>query len=89
MTQQVELLKEIDVLPPKYFGEVLDFIGYLRYKEQLETAPVKRSRMTAEEETEYFNQNAEWLNREAMDVLSYQVDIWSADRPASAEVLES
>jgi len=78
MTQQVELLKEIDVLPPKYFGEV-----------RLETAPAKRSRMTAEEETEYINQNAEWLNREAMDVLSYQVDIWSADRPASAEVLES
>ncbi|MDR3020788.1 MAG: DUF2281 domain-containing protein [Treponema sp.] len=34
MTQQAELLKKIDKLPPKYFGEVIDFVGYLQAKAQ-------------------------------------------------------
>ena len=36
MTQQAELLKKIDTLPPKYFGEVIDFVGYLQHKAQQE-----------------------------------------------------
>ena len=32
MTGHAELLKEIDRLPPQYFGEVIDFVGYLRQK---------------------------------------------------------
>jgi len=36
MTQQVELLRKIDSLPPKYFGEVIDFVGYLQKKAQNE-----------------------------------------------------
>jgi len=36
MTQQAELLRNIDTLPPKYFGEVIDFVGYLRQKAQQE-----------------------------------------------------
>ena len=32
MTQQALLLQEIDGLPPKYLGEVIDFAGYLRQK---------------------------------------------------------
>ena len=32
MTQQALLLKEIDGLPPKYLGEVIDFAGYLRQR---------------------------------------------------------
>jgi len=36
MTQQAELLKNIDTLPQKHFGEILDFVGYLRYKIQQE-----------------------------------------------------
>jgi len=32
MTDRAELLKEIDMLPSKYFVEVLDFVGYLRQK---------------------------------------------------------
>ncbi|MCL2068136.1 MAG: hypothetical protein FWG99_11825 [Treponema sp.] len=36
MTQQAELLKKIDALPPKYFGEVIDFVGYLQHKAQHE-----------------------------------------------------
>jgi hypothetical protein len=31
-----------------------------------------RPKMTAAEEIEYINRNAEWLNREMEDVLSYQ-----------------
>ena len=38
-------------------------------------SPVKR-KMTEAEEIEYINQNAESLNKEAMDVLSYQVGIF-------------
>ena len=32
MNEHAELLKEIDKLPPQYFGEVVDFVGYLRQK---------------------------------------------------------
>ena len=32
MIQQAELLRKIDKLPPQYFGEVFDFIGYLQHK---------------------------------------------------------
>ena len=38
MTQQALLLKEIDGLPPKYLGEVIDFAGYLRQKAARETS---------------------------------------------------
>jgi hypothetical protein len=37
-------------------------------------SPVKK--MTEAEEIEYINDNAESLNKEAMDVLSYQVGIF-------------
>ena len=37
MSQQAELLKKIDKLSPKYFGEVYDFVGYLQQKQQQET----------------------------------------------------
>ena len=33
MIQQAELLRRIDKLSPKYFGEVYDFVGYLQNKE--------------------------------------------------------
>jgi len=32
MTQQAELHKKIDKLPPEYIGEVIDFVGYLQQK---------------------------------------------------------
>ena len=37
MAQNAELLKEIDKLPPHYFAQVSDFVGYLRQKAQHET----------------------------------------------------
>ena len=38
MTQQAELMRKIDNLPPKYLGEVIDFIGYLQHKALQEQA---------------------------------------------------
>jgi len=32
MTQQAELLEKITTLSPEYFGEVIDFVGYLQQK---------------------------------------------------------
>ena len=95
MVERAVLHKEIDKLPPKYFGEVFDFVGYLQYKAQQTAAPARREltaeeaaqfkvmpnpKMTAEEEKEYFRKNAEWLNREAMDALEDQVDIFADPR---------
>jgi len=40
---------------------------------------VKKRKFTEEEEKEWYNKNAEWLNKEAMDVLEYQKDIWGDD----------
>ena len=34
MVERSVLLQEIDSLPPRYYGEVLDFVGYLRQKAQ-------------------------------------------------------
>ena len=62
---------------------------------QKETAPARREltseeaaqfkvmpnpKMTAKEEAEYLRKNAEWLNREAMDALEDQVDIFANPR---------
>ena len=37
MTQQAEILNKIDKIPQKYFGEVIDFLGYLQHKAQQES----------------------------------------------------
>ena len=36
MIQQVEIMNKIDKIPQKYFGEVIDFLGYLQHKAQQE-----------------------------------------------------
>lgn len=36
MTQQAELLRKIDKLPPKFFSEIIDFVAYLQHKAQQE-----------------------------------------------------
>jgi hypothetical protein len=36
MTQQAELINKIEKIPPKYFGEIVDFLGYLQNKAQKE-----------------------------------------------------
>ena len=37
MTPQADLFRDIEKLPPKYFSEVIDFVGYLHYKTQQES----------------------------------------------------
>jgi hypothetical protein len=36
MIQQAELFNKIEKIPPKYFGEIIDFLGYLQHKAQKE-----------------------------------------------------
>jgi hypothetical protein len=76
MVERAVLIKEIDRLPPKYFGEVYDFVGYLRHKaQQAEAAAPKTVQLTEEQiqrERECFRRHADELNREAMEVLSHQ-----------------
>ena len=49
MTQQSELLKKIDALPPKYIGEVIDFVGYLQHKVRQEQPDTVAKTMAASE----------------------------------------
>jgi len=46
MTQQAELLQKIDTLPPEYFGEVIDFVGYLQQKARQETTSASSNAQT-------------------------------------------
>ena len=41
MTQQAEVMRTIDKLPPQYLGEVIDFLGYLQHKVQNDNKPQK------------------------------------------------
>ena len=34
MTQQAELFRNIEKLPPQDFGQVIDFVGYLQHRAQ-------------------------------------------------------
>ena len=83
MTQQAELLRNIDTLPQKYFGEVIDFVGYLRQKAQQEAAAQQAAASTKEQraarEKAAFIKYAEELNAEAEDVLKYQVPLFEGD----------
>jgi hypothetical protein len=77
MTQQAELLNKINKLPPKYFGEVIDFVSYLQYKARQETPHAAKtsnqyvglSEEEAARDVEIITRYAEELNREAAEVL--------------------
>jgi hypothetical protein len=77
MTQQAVLLKEIDGLPPKYFEQVVDFVGYLRNKAMNENAPqyIGLTEEQRKREAECFRLHADELNREMAEVLLDQSDI--------------
>ena len=47
MTQEAELHRNIDNLPPKYFGEVINFVAYLQHKAQNEENPVLTTKFPA------------------------------------------
>jgi len=72
MTQQAELFREIEKLSPQYFGEVIDFVGYLQYKEQQEKMKHTGDKPTSTHDIELFEKYADELNAEAEDVLLYQ-----------------
>jgi len=75
MTYQAIIQKEIEALPSQYYGEVVDFIGYLRHKAQTETQTNSAEQIRARE-MECINRHAEELNREMEDVLLDQsIDI--------------
>jgi phosphoribosyl-ATP pyrophosphohydrolase len=69
MMNQAVLQKEIEMLPPKYFGEAVDFIEYLRKKAQQEAVEIA---MAGKRDKELINSHADELNKEMEDVLSYQ-----------------
>ena len=69
MTNQVLLQREIEALPPKYFGEVVSFVGYLHKKAQQEAVEIAAA---GKRDKEIINQYADELNKEMEDVLSYQ-----------------
>jgi hypothetical protein len=62
MTLQAELIQEIDKLPSKYIGEVIDYVGYLRKKEQNEKADEIDAYKAMAADTEREQEAREWCN---------------------------
>jgi hypothetical protein len=62
MTEQVALIKEIDTLPSRYIGEVLDYIGYLRQKARNENADDIEAYKAMAADTEREMEAVEWCN---------------------------
>ena len=62
MIERAELLKRIDVLPPKYFGEVFDFVGYLQQKAQNEENDDSAAYQAMAADTEREQEASEWCN---------------------------
>ena len=79
MVNKAALQREIETLPPQYYDEVVDFIGYLRHKSQQAAAQQTRTEDSTAQtssieqirarETECINRYAEELNREMEDIL--------------------
>jgi len=62
MTEQAELMNKIDKLPPKYIGEVLDYVGYLRKKVQNENIDDTDAYKAMAADTEREQEASEWYN---------------------------
>ena len=60
MVEQAVLLQEIKTLPPQYFGEVVDFIGYLKQKNITTSEEEAYEAMAADTERE--REAMEWCN---------------------------
>ena len=50
MIEPAALLKEIDALPPEYVHEVMDFVAYLRQKNQNHTVSLEKAAQMAADE---------------------------------------
>jgi hypothetical protein len=64
---QAELIRKIDKLPPQYFGEVIDFVGYLQAKAQQAAAQQSNKDEVAAyiamaADTEREKEASEWCN---------------------------
>jgi hypothetical protein len=62
MTEQVELIQEIDKLPSQYVGEVLAYVGYLRQKARDENADDAEEYKAMAADTEREQEAVEWCN---------------------------
>jgi hypothetical protein len=62
MTQQAELIQEIDKLPSKYLGEVIDYVGYLRQKAQNENSDEVDAYKAMAADTDREQEAREWCN---------------------------
>jgi hypothetical protein len=62
MTEQAELVSEIDKLPSRYIGEVLDFVGYLRRKAESENTDDIEAYKAMAADTEREREAGEWCN---------------------------
>ena len=50
MVERSTLLQEIDSLPPRYYGEVLDFVGYIKQKKMRESRSMEKAAELAAKE---------------------------------------
>jgi len=50
MVERNVLQKEIDTLPPRYYGEVIDFVGYIKEKKIKENFSLEKAADMAAEE---------------------------------------
>jgi carbonic anhydrase/acetyltransferase-like protein (isoleucine patch superfamily) len=50
MVGRAALIKEIDTLPPRYYGEVVDFVGYIKEKKLRETLSLEKAAEAAADE---------------------------------------
>ena len=50
MTDRAVLLKEIDSLPTRYYGEILNFVGYIKEKKMKENYFMEKAAEMAAEE---------------------------------------
>ena len=71
MTQQAELFRNIDKLPPKFFSEIIEFVAFLQFKAKQENLNTE-CKPSSLRDIELFEMYADELNAEAEDVLSYQ-----------------
>ena len=50
MVERTVLIKEIDSLPPRFYGEVVDFIGYIKEKKARKQLFLEKAAEIAAEE---------------------------------------
>ena len=50
MVERAVLLQEIDSLPPRYYGEVMDFVAYIKEKKVKKSLSLEKAAEMAAEE---------------------------------------